>query len=434
MTDCHFFESLESKCKQVTSLLQENDFGKAVSMVKEGSLSFEFPSQTEIYGYENLNLQPILDAIYRIIAKFEEDLEDRAYTWDLIQTEKESQISNEQKEMMQDILHSLFVVHNLKSNFCSTFRRNFDFDNEDVADIYLDEAIAAKKAGYTRNATKAHYKRMKEDQTLLHVDAVRLLGWNHNIYSLEDGVSETVSIERYFDSESLVEEVCDKGLFETTPSTIPGNPLITNRASDDACNLGQKVKEIFSNYGYTLSITSRILYETIRLSNTRTSSCGRFLFDSKRIYSANSFFNHRHSAWQQYFHLQQIIGNNALFLLALVFLFGVSIEYNDLVNAIGAESINIFFDAKILRRHPFRDSLIIGEVQIYPLDVSTFQFDIIENSIESNDKYEVGLYMTDWPMESLRLSESISTFIPYFTYFTSHHFLNSFIEFQTVTR
>ena len=141
-------------------------------------------------------IQLLLDSWREIIHALESHLETIAYTWDRAETTKTTTT-----EIIDEVLWCISQLYKTIATISSKYRDvlqfdddEFDSDEEAIAECHLDWAIAAKRAGMTKECVDAHMKRMRELPELVQIDAVRLLG----VYNKEE-----------------VEEITKTGLFET---------------------------------------------------------------------------------------------------------------------------------------------------------------------------------------------------------------------------
>jgi len=316
-----------------------------------------------------------------IIDALESHLETVAYTWD--KAEDNTCESTATTTAIDEILLCISQLYKDIATISSKYR-DLEYDDDDdesskeaIAEHYLNWAIAAKRAGLLEECVKAHMKRMKELPDLVQTDAVRLLGLHNR--EEEDG---NISIR----------EVTTTGLFETQLVTrdVDGCSYIANIPTENAIQLGKRTAHIFANANYTLHKCTEILQQALS-SNTDESSCA---FNPKRIYSANSFFNHRRDVIAIYDELKQ---SDDLKVLAFLFLFGISLKETQVEAAIGRDNIQILFESGIMARNVVDKTMVLGEVQIYPMNTDTFEDD------EREDQSQSVYIMTDWSLESLRL-------------------------------
>ena len=224
--------------------------------------------------------------------------------------------------------------------------------NLNSEDHWLDWAIASKRAGNIQDCVTAHKTRMELCKHYKTTDAVRLLGLSSDCTSVDE----------------LPPRV---GLFEQCTDTH--EPM--HRPAVSAQRIGARVRMIFEEHDYTLANCNAILSHLI------SESC-----NPGRIFSANSFFHHRHDLD---IYATQLTG---IEVLSRLFLFGLAIPHQLVEDTIGKGSVDCLFQAGLLRTSPACETDIVGEVQIYPGPIEFFPQTTFTNC----------WFMTDWPMESLR--------------------------------
>jgi hypothetical protein len=224
--------------------------------------------------------------------------------------------------------------------------------NLDCEDHWLDWAIASKRAGNIQDCVLAHKKRMELCKQYKTTDAVRLLGFSSD-YSSVDELPPCV------------------GLFELCKDTNEA----THRPSVSARKISARVRMIFEENDFSLTKCNAIISPLI------SESC-KF----GRIFSANSFFHHRHDLDIA----TQLCGTEVL---SRLFLFGLAIPRQLAEDTIGKDSVKCLFQAGLLRTSPACETDIVGEVQIYPGPIEFFPQETSTTKC---------WFMTDWPMESLR--------------------------------
>ena len=271
------------------------------------------------------------------------------------------------------------------------------YDDEDVEDAFLDYAIASKRAGRMLDCARAHIRRMKLTQSNYYTDAVRLLG-------LE--VDTIVDIFDFKEGNGLeVEEICQRGMFaadvfanETMEDSTFSEAKKKYFPSDEARNHGRIARKVFDKYQYTLKRCTKYLCPYI-------DNGGRPISES-RIFSASSFFNHRHDAYESLV-LDRNIGNvsdDGLQMLVLLFLFGLSIPIEVVTSAVDLQEVDVLMKAGLLRQSPARSSDIVAEVQVFPICPADLFADLEEQSKDRTDS--TCLFVTDFPLESMRLSRN----------------------------
>ncbi len=390
-----------------------------------------------------MGIKEYINAQKEIARLLEEYLESIAFSWDADEMEGDpadtnntidegSHLSSHDKKFHSDIIaeNILQIVSQLYKNVAKTTSKHkiaLSLDQMELADNYLDWAIAAKRAGRNCDSFAAQISRVQEDPDLLHIDAVRFLGLSTvpksvprgvSIPTVEDGDEFTLSTLSKISPEKLnildisVQEICNEGIFETylvnvvtsqnnittdTSSNVGTSSFQAHQPTQDAISFGDRVSNIFIKSGYCLSSCSKILVDIRRLAAMPfgTAIHQDNGVDPDRIYCATSFFNYRHEAYNLY---HQISCDDALKVLTYLFLFGVSLKQDDVSTALGgSDVVESLFEAKVLRKNPVDISCVIGEVQIYPLSTDTFE------ATKDPQTSESLFIMTDWSMESLRL-------------------------------
>ena len=264
---------------------------------------------------------------------------------------------------------------------------------DDITNALLDYAIACKRANRMTDCARAHLQRMKLVPKNVHTDAVRLLG-------IEPDIIGDMPYENRFDDFKM-EEICKRGMFEA--EIFAGK----YRPSDEARNHGKAVCRIFDKYRYTLKRCTEYLRPYVG-NNGLVSS-------RKRIFSASSFFNHRHEAYDDLFFDsdgEKLVGNG-LQALVLLFLFGLAIPIDTLTGAIGGDEIDVLIKAGLLRRSPAcasDDDMLVAEVQIFPISATDLFADAKEERESDGDfacvEDHTCLFVTDFPLESMRLTRN----------------------------
>ena len=271
--------------------------------------------------------------------------------------------------LLQDIASAYGRISEIKSQFATIAK-------EDVADAFLDYAFAAKRAGNVKQCTMAHLKRMELCPRYKVTDAVRLLGLSVDCF---DNVRE-----ESIPSGELIEEISQRGLFEADVDECQHY-----QPSKYARQLGNRARDVLKRHDYTLQRCTSYLIPHI---------CNPFgqSISMERIFSANSFFNHRHEVWEQIDdeNTDEVDGPQ---MLALLFLFGLAVDREEAECALETVDLDALITAGLLRSSLARASDIISEVQIYPLSPR----DLCGNEgaqIEGNC-----FFVTDFPMQSMRL-------------------------------
>jgi methylase of polypeptide subunit release factors len=280
-------------------------------------------------------------------------------------------------------------------------RNNGDNDGSIIAsEAYLDFAIASKKAqNDIQICVGAHLKRMELCSKYKISDAIRLLGLSS--VAAQDPGEENVMI---------VEEMCNHGIFQAE--------LYTNKEcadkehtksidlwypSENAIDLGKKARETLIVSNYTLENVTEILVQIMRHKNNH-SALNHDYQDRVRFFSSNSFFNHRHDILTTSMNgdcldeelFDQLPGTDSCKILAFLFLFGLALKRERIRSTIGDDQLQSLFDSRLIRISPCCEYDIIAEYQIYPLHTNCF------DAFRDETAYPL-YFMTDWPIESLRL-------------------------------
>ena len=263
-----------------------------------------------------------------------------------------------------------------------------EIDADDIADALLDYAIACKRANRMADCARAHLQRMKLVPKNFHTDAVRLLGIEAD--DVGNGQHENE------DDDLKIEEICRRGIFAAEKD---GNKN-RYRPSNEARNHGKAAKRIFDKYRYSLKRCTEYLRPYVGISGPSLSK--------ERIFSASSFFNHRHEVCEDMLSDSEENDNenlrgNGLQTLVLLFLFGLAIPINALFDAIEEDEINILIKAGLLRRSPACASdMLVAEVQIFPISLT----DLFADAQEESESHYTCLFATDFPLESMRLTRN----------------------------
>ena len=248
-------------------------------------------------------------------------------------------------------------------------------DAATIADAYLDSTIACKRAQKNKACIDCNLKRIKFCPQYKITDAIRLLGLK--------------SIE-----EEYIEEACEDGIFQSNQCQNDLTDLDTWCPSEKAFDLGEIARNIFLLSNYSLSNAVKILLRV--LCNEEA---------NLRFFSANSFFNHRHELLSKNNSddycidvclFDELPGSSATKVLTYLYLFGVALNRDMVVDALGNTQVKSLFDAKLLRLSPCNENDVVAECQIYPLHTNIFDVFIDETA------YPL-FFMTDWPIESLRI-------------------------------
>jgi methylase of polypeptide subunit release factors len=302
------------------------------------------------------SVQLLLDTRKGVIDALQAHLEKFAYTWDKADAAATT--------FDEEILLHISQLYKDIAAISAKHRDILEIDNDDVAEHFLDWAIAAKRAGLIDECVQAHTKRMEEVPDLVRTDAVRLIGIHNDEGNDKKGLFETELVTRSADNR------CS---------------FLAHIPTKNAIELGKRTSGMFEIATYTFSKCTEILQHVLSSSNDE--NC---FIPSIRVYSANSFFNHRRAAFAIYDDLKYC---DDLKVLVFLFLFGVSLKETQVVAALGLENVEVLFESGILTRHPVDDTMVLGEVQIYPLSTNTFD----------EGKGQPLYIMTDWSLESLLL-------------------------------
>jgi methylase of polypeptide subunit release factors len=299
-------------------------------------------------------------------------------------------------------------------------------DPETLADAWLDVAISCKRAGRIESSIHAIRKRMDVCSHYKTTDAVRLLGLEK---CGEELLFETFTLlEENYDVPSVsfyrIEELNKHGIFETATSSETSNDNDSSCPSSptfvptkNARELGNKVSRIFLSRGYRLRECQLFLLPFVDdVSFTKDEDGSRWF----RIFSANSFFQHRHAVHEA--KLEAAASNNVgngvgyldmgeLEVLVWIFLFGLAIEKETVVRILGQDDFDLLIEARLVTLIHVSASLVVGEFQVFPIDLSVFLEDCMLTSVEMTQPQDIPnnpsspgyLFMTDWPLESLRL-------------------------------
>lgn len=339
--------------------------------------------------------------------------------------------SLKQQSAIDDVLHGIVILREyiarcsfLQLKFsneefssdknASCFPNNDDYegidDNDDddrgeekdcLGDRFLDWAIAAKHAGLMEDCIRAHICRMDIEPVWKQLDAVRLLGMVGNRDDARGAIVESGG-ENRCNSMIEIEEMPTKGIFESVPHQIlmtkndDSSPLLpTQKPSKNAIQLGKSVYQVFHSAGYNYWNCMMMLTDVLSSSDDERMTSSR-----RRIYSANSFFEHRHEIYHALYEAKsegKSAGDEEPWnALACLFLFGISLKRIEVSSSIGEENISTLFDAGLLRNNPADTTYLVSEVQIYPLSFDWTKEE--KASLSSTVVY----CMTDWGIESLR--------------------------------
>ena len=385
--DAELSNNTANMLSQIKACINDGQIGEAIHLLHE--YHEQNGAITDIMSVaDDDEIQLLLDSWREIICALESHLETIAYTWDRAETTETT------TAIVDEILVCISQLYKTVATISSKYRDvlqfndvEFESDEQAIAECYLDWAIAAKRAGVMKECLNAHIKRMRELPELVQTDAVRLLG----IHSKEEVDDGNVTIEA----------ITKKGLFETQ-LVSRGNDGCSYDAhipTENAIQLGKRAAKIFANANYTLQTCTEILQHA--LSGHDSENSGKY--NPKRIYSANSFFNHRREVFSIYNELK--CGNN-IKVLAFLFLFGVSLRETEVETALGHDNVQVLFDSGLLARNQVDNTMVLGEVQLYPLSTDTFEG---KGKHRSRPVYII----TDWSLESLRLPKNAIMSIGY---------------------
>ncbi|CAB9521128.1 Methyltransferase [Seminavis robusta] len=246
-------------------------------------------------------------------------------------------------------------------------------------DELLDLAIARQDEGRFAEAFALHKRRMMAEPRLHKTDAVRLLGWNNS-------------------TRQQVPEL--EGIFAATRVGQSFRPLLHDVESNNK-SMGQSARQVFDHYGYCLDAGRQILLTLLGSVEDD--------HQQQRIFSGNSFFNHRHDLPALELHV--LHDNNTdhpkptmgLNVLLYLFLFGLAVERDLVIQAIGQDECNALFRAGLLQPSLALQGDVVASVQVYPLSTSDlFPSDGTTNNSSSSEKSNNTLLLlpTDWPLES----------------------------------
>ena len=139
-----------------------------------------------------------------------------------------------------------------------------------------------------------------------------------------------------------IEEIPTKGIFESVPHQLLRNKLPTQKPSKNAIQLGMSVHQVFHSAGYNYWSCMTMLRDVLSSSDDERMTTSRC-----RIYSANSFFQHRHEIYHALYEAKsegKSAGNEEPWkVLACLFLFGISLKRIEVSSSIGEENISTLF-------------------------------------------------------------------------------------------
>ena len=265
-------------------------------------------------------------------------------------------------------------------------------NGEESLDDLLDLAIALKDEGRIRDSARVHMFRLSQDKYLARTEGVRLLG-EDELLSSRDCEARGRGIFHV-----TIENVINEG---ATHKQFKFKPLKKN------VELGRNVREIFWQHGYSLRVARAYLLSAVAHNNNESG------YDHQdRIFSANSFFFHRHEVLSKidsddcYF---SNLYDTGLSILLQLFLFGLSVDRRHIVDTLGETQYDMIMKAGLMKEDYVQTNHILAEVQIFPISLSDLHYsgETHRSSTLMHDKEKLPLLViTDWPMESLRPSKT----------------------------
>ena len=182
-------------------------------------------------------------------------------------------------------------------------------ETETDPEALLDLAIASQDDERLEDAFRLHKLRMEMDSCLYKTDAVRLLGWDSTRNKLRP------------------ENSLYHGIFAAHCS--PSENHHRYQPLPDNQRLGQAARQIFIDNGYCLSAGRKLLLKVLGLDIHRHQG---------RVFSGNSFFNHRHEALEQT--TMETNNPSGLDVLLYMFLFGLAMDRSVVSIALGQASLD----------------------------------------------------------------------------------------------
>lgn len=229
-----------------------------------------------------------------------------------------------------------------------------------MAQVCHEWSLASKARGDLKKYVLSQGLRMILWPSCQTLDAVRLLG--------------LVDVPAPNDDRLFVDERPRmQGLFEVERSQERRSEI---RPSLSARALGATVKNLFCKEGFTARNCAEYLVPFMQPGRDETA-----------VIDGKTFFNHR----------LDLVENSSPDLsgrdfLVRAFLFGIAVRRDDMEKTIGKSQVEDLVRAGLLSASPLFPWLVVAEYQIYPISP--------EDLGGSND--ELCLFMTDWPMQSLR--------------------------------
>ena len=270
---------------------------------------------------------------------------------------------------------------------------------EEAADALLDAALAWKRAAGAGGGVgdshshsesdaaaagyRCHLRRMGLIPSLRRTDAVRLLGPRRGLDSggMGTGASDAGT-----------------GIFETTEAAgDDGGGGGGVCPSAGARRLAAEAGEVLRRRGYRQRNCAGYLRRWIGGGGEEERGGGRTT--RTRAYGGGRYFRHRHEVEAARGGAgEDEGGNDAVRLLARLLLFGLAVGRDECDAVLGGVDLDALVRAGLLGPAGGEgDPLLVGEVQIYPLDRS----DLFGDDDGDGDDWTC-LFATDWPMESLR--------------------------------
>lgn len=251
----------------------------------------------------------------------------------------------------------------------------------DLGDFCLDWAIVSKRSQRRRQSANAQMLRMQLCPEFVQGDAIRLLGYqnnNNNSYNNKD--------------ENDDGEIPTTGIFQTQMSTTPGTTSM--KPTDAAKELGYRLRRLLMEHAYTNDNCTTYLKPFVRTT-------------TNRLFDASTFTSRR---WDLPTSNEHTLF--ALDILVRLFLFGIAVERDQIEQALGSMAVELLVhETEILTTHPISPSLLVSEVQIYPLSLEDLPLCRPPKDNHTKDCF----FVTDWPIESLRSTKHAIMSIGYDT-------------------
>ena len=342
-----------------------------------------------------------------IIMEIESMLESIAYSFEsnTSNTISDADSDDFRSTLIESLLCNISLLYENIAQLTEHYQNRTSQDVTIIAEAYLDYAIASKRANNNlQQCVYAHLKRMDLCSKYKITDAVRLLGLSSSSKTEQMNFNNKDNKDRKI----TIEEICNDGVFHSVLHEINGkddnysNLFDSWYPSENAINIGMKAREVFINSKYSFDTSIKMLLHLIGIPPTRMLNNQ----NDRRFFSANSFFNHRHDLLSKNNHNEDCIdealfeklpGSNDSKLLTYLFLFGIAVDIERAINLLGTDQLSSLFDARLIRKIPCNENYIVAECQIYPLHTSCF-----DNDFTAGTGYPL-FFMTDWPLESLRL-------------------------------